>query len=311
MIHIDINQSKIQEARDYHYKIIRYIIKKKLNGNNFKETPPIKGMKIKQVYRINADISRYLNNEENLKNLLIGNPKKLEDIKDKFTLSRHVKSIKRIISYDNWKDYERYGAYDLAKHLDIPTCPYCNRMYTKTVIKKSGKKVTRPAFDHWFPKSKYPLLALSFHNLIPSCTVCNSGIKGSKEYTLDELFHPYYNKGCLKYKFSYEHKNYDDCSFKINSENDFSKNSINTFELEEIYKTHEDEIKDLLKIRQAYSESYIDMLEKQLLSGITLSREEIYRLAFGVHYEEAQFDRRPLSKMKKDILTELGIIKEK
>lgn len=47
-----------------------------------------------------------------------------------------------------------------------------------------------------------------------------------------------------------------------------------------------------------------------MVEGVNLSREEVYRLAFGVHYDEAMFDRRPLSKLMKDILTELGIIKE-
>ena len=41
---------------------------------------------------------------------------------------------------------------------------------------------------------------------------------------------------------------------------------------------------------------------------LNLDKEEIYRLAFGVHYEDALHDRRPLSKMKKDILIELGIM---
>ena len=65
-------------------------------------------------------------------------------------------------------------------------------------------------------------------------------------------------------------------------------------------------MKDLIKIRQAYSDKYIEILNKSL--KINLSKEEVYRLAFGVHYEEDKFDRRPLSKLKKDILTELGII---
>ncbi|WCM41907.1 hypothetical protein MG290_13335 [Flavobacterium sp. CBA20B-1] len=47
------------------------------------------------------------------------------------------------------------------------------------------------------------------------------------------------------------------------------------------------------------------------MGGVTLDRDEVYRLAFGVHFQEAKFDRRPLSKMKKDILIELGIIKSK
>jgi hypothetical protein len=87
----------------------------------------------------------------------------------------------------------------------------------------------------------------------------------------------------------------------------FSEKSIASFELEEIYKAHEDEIEDLRKIRDTYSENYLEMLENQIL-GVSLDREEIYRLTFGVHIQDALFDRRPLSKMKKDILIELGVI---
>ena len=63
------------------------------------------------------------------------------------------------------------------------------------------------------------------------------------------------------------------------------------------------------KIKYAYSDKYIDILERDILGrSVSLSREDVYRLAFGVHFQEANFDRRPLSKMKKDILKELGII---
>ena len=78
---------------------------------------------------------------------------------------------------------------------------------------------------------------------------------------------------------------------------------MNAFELNEIFKAHEDEIKDLRQIKDAYSEDYIAMLECNILRGISLNRDEVYRLAFGVHFQEANFDRIPLSKMKKDILT--------
>lgn len=225
------------------------------------------------------------------------------------------KETKRIFDYEDFceKKVRTYCAYNLAEHLDIPTCVYCNRIYTKTVTIQKGRKITRPTFDHWFPKSKYPLLSLSFYNLIPSCNICNSGVKGNTPFTLSTHFHPYYNnpdKG-FKYTFSYDHSDYDKFKFKIIPDNEFSEVSVNAFELEGIFKAHEDEIEDLRRIKDAYSEDYIDMLENNVLSGsgITLDRDEVYRLAFGVHFQEAKFDRRPLSKMKKDILIELGIIK--
>lgn len=319
MHYIDTELINIKEARDNHYLFMRYIIKKKLNGNTFSELPPISNMnKINKVSGVKSKIFTFLNDEDNLRKVLIGTPDELDTIKEKFTTPGLKKSLKTLLNYDSWikKDekstYKHYNAYHLAKKLDIPTCVYCNRIYTKTVINESGKKVTRPTFDHWFPKVKYPLLALSFYNLIPSCSVCNSGVKGSLPFELSTHFHPYYKnpKNELKYTFSYNHKDYDKFSFKIKTDSgdDFSERSIKAFELENIFKAHEDEIEDLCRIKDAYSEDYIEMLESKILKGVTLDRDEVYRLAFGVHFQEAKFDRRPLSKMKKDILIELGII---
>lgn len=304
MIPIDITKSNIIEARDYHYRIMRYIILKKIRGNQFKESPPLKNMKIKSIKGVSYCIKKYFEDEDNLKRVLIGLPTELDSIKSKFCKNE---KIRKIFDYDNWLSNDKYNAYDLAKKLDIPTCPYCNRMYTKTVMGKAGEKIIRPEFDHWFPKSEYPLLALSFYNLIPSCHICNSNVKGKTEFKLDTHFHPYNPSSNLKATFSYNHKSYDDYKIKINTEDKFALDSVEAFQLENIYQAHEDEVKDLIKIRQAYSDKYIEILNDSL-KGVNLSKEEVYRLAFGVHYEDEKFDRRPLSKLKKDILTELGII---
>ena len=57
------------------------------------------------------------------------------------------------------------------------------------------------------------------------------------------------------------------------------------------------------------SKNIFSSIKKNILKGTSTSDEEIYRLAFGTHIDETKFDRRPLSKMKKDILEELGILK--
>lgn len=218
--------------------------------------------------------------------------------------------IKSIFDYENYfsKKGSAYSTYNLADKLNINTCIYCNRMYAKTVIKPH--KITRPEFDHWFPKSKCPLLALSFFNLIPSCHICNSAIKGDIDLSLDEHFHPYVDNEKIindEIKFSYYNKSLDTYGFTMTHSSLKSKNTIEAFKIKQIYETHEDEIIDLRKIRDTYSESYLQNLSN-LYKGV-ISEEEIYRLAFGVYLEEAKFEKRPLSKMKKDILIELGIIK--
>ncbi|MDV4068897.1 hypothetical protein CMT34_11905 [Elizabethkingia anophelis] len=322
MQYIAVNRTNIEEAKEQHYLFMRYIIKKKLNGTSFSEHPPISQMnqinKISNIHLLDQDVILFLNNEDNLRKVLIGTPDELDIIKSIFSSESQVNTIKKILKYKVWinkeedSTYQKYNAYHLAEKLDIPTCVYCNRIYTKTIITRFDKKITRPTFDHWFPKSEYPLLSLSFHNLIPSCSICNCGVKGATSFSIDTHFHPYYinPNNYFKYRFSYDHVDYNTFSFKIITEagDEFSKRSIEAFELEELFKAHEDEIEDLRRIKDAYSDDYINMLESQILGGVNLDRNEIYRLAFGVHFQEAKFDRRPLSKMKKDILIELGII---
>ena len=88
----------------------------------------------------------------------------------------------------------------------------------------------------------------------------------------------------------------------------YVKNLLEDLKIKEVYNSHTDILFDLLKIRQAYSDRYLSILEKEILKGLTVSASEIYRLAFGVFYEEPNFDKRPFSKFKKDILKELNII---
>lgn len=202
-----------------------------------------------------------------------------------------------------------YSAYDLAENLNINTCVYCNRIYTKTVI--NPHKITRPEFDHWFPKSTYPILALSFYNLIPSCHTCNSGVKSTIIMNTTDYLHPYIPE-VIDFKFSYWIEGVNKYYFHI--KRPFPSkvhNTIVAFKIEEIYETHRDEINDLVRLRRLYSIDYLLKL-KSLLKSVdsNVSMEEIYRLAFGTHYNDENFSKRPLSKMKKDILEELGMILE-
>lgn len=312
MIYINPNEQKIKDASEIHYNFIRYVIKRKLHGSGFTENKP--DSRINEINRKNNipnNIRLFLDDEDNLKNILIGKPDVLNNIKNLFTSENEKKYLRLLFNYDNWVKeenfYEFYNAYSLAKSLDINTCIYCNRLYTKTVI--NPDKITRPEFDHWFPRSKFPLLALSFYNLIPSCHVCNSSVKGSDNLNLIDHFHPYVdNEKNInnEIKFSYYNKSLDTYGFKVNTFSNKGKNTTEAFKIKEIYETHEEEIKELRRIRDVYSESYLQKLST-LYNGI-ISQEEVYRLAFGVYIEEAKFEKRPLSKMKNDILMELGII---
>ena len=328
MIPIDITKSNIIEARELHIKCLTPKILEAVSDSDnsgiksFLTEDRIKcilGGSPKKIYQLNLlflrktiDNFRFKDWEAYNDINKINQPEEKRRLRNIF--SDVYTEIRKIFNYKNFttKKKKEYDAYDLAKNLDIPTCPYCNRTYTKTVITKNREKIIRPEFDHWFPKNQYPLLALSFYNLIPSCHICNSNLKGKIKPDLKYHFHPYNPINNFHPIFSYELKDYDSYKIKFGFRGEFDEKekfeeSLKIFQLENIYQAHEDEVKDLIKIRQAYSDKYIEILNDSL-KGVNLSKEEVYRLAFGVHYEEDKFDRRPLSKLKKDILTELGII---
>tara|TARA_R110002050_G_scaffold4573_2_gene22148 strand:+ start:59456 stop:60439 length:984 start_codon:yes stop_codon:yes gene_type:complete len=222
-----------------------------------------------------------------------------------------ILKVNKIFKYSDGfaKKETKYSTYNLAEALNVQTCVYCNRTYTKTVI--NPNKITRPEFDHWYPKETYPILALSFYNLIPSCHICNSSVKGSTVMNTTNYLHPYLSEK-IDMKFSYWIKSLNKYEFKIkrivNSKED---NTIKAFKLEEIYETHQDEIHDLVHLRKLYSVDYLVKL-RGLLSKVDqkISNEEIYRLAFGTSFEEKDFQKRPLSRMKRDILDELGMLND-
>jgi hypothetical protein len=174
------------------------------------------------------------------------------------------------------------------------------------VIDFIQKSITRPQFDHWFSQTDYPLLSISFFNLIPSCRICNSDIKGAGKMSLKYHLHPYLSNK-VNYNYSYVLDKYNVRSFKLRCHNSKSRRTVKFFALEDIYKEHISEIDDLVSIKKKYSTNYLKNLKSILKSG-GVTNDEIYRLAFGTYIDESKFSNRPLSRLKRDILKELGII---
>lgn len=208
-------------------------------------------------------------------------------------------------------------AYNLVENLGIKTCPYCNRNYISFV--KTKKKKTRPQLDHFYPKAIYPFLACSFYNLIPSCSACNH-MKSDDDSYKDEkdrnLVHPYnvkdgdftfsytfYNLGILK---SIDEKNIrfeDEEKIKITLDTKYEKNN-DYFQLETIYQNHKDIVIELILKEINYPKSYIQELIKNGFG----TEEEIYRFIFSNYLEIDNLHKRPLSKLTRDIVQELGIL---
>lgn len=196
----------------------------------------------------------------------------------------------------------------LLQKLNISVCPYCNRAYTFTI---KGKDGVRPELDHFFPRSeeKYMHLAISFYNLVPSCPVCNH-TKSDKVFD----FHPYYgmlNSLGTKPMFRIENaKNSngvltfpDNPDITIDNQNQNTK----TLCLEPLYKNHAGYAKEILDKIQAYNASLYTPLAATF-QGMNKTPEEIDRLIWGNYIDDAGENKRPLSKLTRDILKQFGII---
>jgi hypothetical protein len=225
-----------------------------------------------------------------------------------------IKDLKRILDYDWFTDKKNkhYDAYKLSDSLNRSTCTYCNRAYTSTVILKvNGQCITRPTLDHWYPKSEYPLLAVSFQNLIPSCFSCNSSVKGTVQLNLTDHIHPYVDitqneDFQFGYFYSTSLNKYRIFVQNAPTKKSKSRDTLKAMFVDEIYNVHHPELDELLSIKKNYSQSYIKKMHNLLDHKLT--KEEVYRLLFGVYYENKDFYKRPLGKFKFDILSQLGML---
>lgn len=241
-----------------------------------------------------------------------------EDLKEK---------IEYIFGYDGvFNTSSKSKSFWLAKRIERKTCPYCNRQYCFTVEKATGRnskeRIVRPSFDHWFLKSKYPLLSLSIHNLIPSCSSCNCSVRGDKEMALNLHVHPYVSyakepKSETYFRFRASKKGTERFAWKLNIDRKAGSRidrTIKTFALDEIYSYHEElEVRDIMMFDARYKGKYLTTLFKKVIkdAGFSLSREEVYRMLFGCELEEDKSLQRPFSKLKHDLLVQIGVIKDK
>lgn len=313
MLYIDDELPHIKNAKALHIKRMYCYINRKINGNN---TDCGDGNCTICPGRTRAvKISRHLRqvlNQIDLKLLVEAQPAKLLQIHKKYnklynqsaarSRVKDQEAISRIFNYDWFCDNDLYNAYDLCKGLDISTCVYCNRLYIVTAFTEKKAPVIRPTLDHWFAKADYPLLAISFYNLIPSCSPCNSSVKHKARFTLDKHVHPYLDKNLTQqYTLrSFYDKTPGTFKIAVDTADRRIKSTLAAMQISDIYQHHQSELKDLDLLRRKYNKRYLKDLGKLLDN--TLTEKDVYRLMFGVEYEEENFHKRPLSKLKKDIL---------
>ncbi len=228
-----------------------------------------------------------------------------------------LKTLLKVFGYDQALSQSKSKSYWLTRVKEQDVCTYCNRQYTFTVIKdlKNGKRenddsrIARPALDHWFPESLYPIMSLSFYNLIPSCTICNSSAKGDALFKFETHIHPYLNeKPNPTFKFGYLPNGKRWTVDFIDVTDGKEKQMLDDFHLRELYHCHDNlEVSELLNLALKNNGTYLDRLFKNVLLDFTpMTKEEIYRMLFGTEMLLDNQDKRPLSKLKHDLLEEIG-----
>jgi len=140
--------------------------------------------------------------------------------------------------------------------------------------------------------------------------ICNH-TKGSKDTYKDKLLSPYeiedntfqltYRLRNINFRQVKKQKYNVNNSFEIEFKK-IDKYSNKYFKLDKLYEQHKDVVLELLIKRTIYSKSYIEEIKR----NFHFTDDEIYRFLFCNYKESDEFNKRPLSKLIKDITDELG-----
>lgn len=224
----------------------------------------------------------------------------------------------------NYNKFRSWNRHEFLTMLGVEICPYCNRQYITSYDDDIDKKTTAD-LDHYYPKSKYPFLALSLYNFIPSCQICNSRFKGDKT---EETMYPYeesFDDEDVQYKFETSIKG--DVRYLIGEDKDFTlsinkrkdkyrtnkleraNNSNEIFKLDKVYQSHKGYVEELFEKAYKYNEVWRDDINDIFKNedSLFIDKKELFEFAFGKNLTPEEYSKRPLAKLTRDILDELGI----
>ena len=263
---------------------------------------------------INRLIKRKLKNypkEIDLEKLITLDYKELCDLKDFIDKNKSFTELNKTQKDYFYTLYQRLKKSEYIKDLDITVCPYCNRNYIFNFKKSNSLKATAQ-LDHFFDKSTYPYFSISIFNLIPSCQTCNQ----RKSKIQNDIYHPFtetfnddvkFKLKLIDSKFYYD-KDSLEIEKKILRNEDKVNLHIKTFNIDNLYEEHKDIVLELIQKAQIYNESYIDELYQKYEGTLFKNREDVLRHITGGYIEDKDINKRPLSKLIKDISEELDLI---
>lgn len=206
---------------------------------------------------------------------------------------------------------KHYNNANLVDDLGIEVCPYCNRNFIRTTIigKKRMLKATSQ-LDHFFDKATHPYFALCLFNLIPVCSSCNHS-KLDKEFKKSPFEIEDVDKGFI---FSLEYAKADYTkpdAFKVitTTPDNVLRDQKEILGLETLYSKHNDIGHELFLKQHIYSEDRIMELCESFPELFT-SPNEVRQLILGNYIDKKDVGKRPLAKMTRDIMMQLGFIEE-
>lgn len=210
----------------------------------------------------------------------------------------------------NFDYYRKNVLVEVARRLNVKSCPYCNMHYTlyaNEPRKRSVRKLARFQFDHFFDKAQYPMLSMSLYNLVPSCGVCNQG-KSIGQLALE--YNPYYNDIHKQFHFELTDPLGPYTAARVNDEVEVSlvpetgvdydafKTYADMFHLKSLYGRHGDIVQEVFD--KAYEEPYylnpdnFDFLRDR-------SSDYLKRLWLGNYAVPEEIEKRPMAKFMQDL----------
>lgn len=242
----------------------------------------------------------------------------------KFTTGQYLTTLNDEVFKNEIEEAFGYSAFRksakaswFAERFGISACLYCNAQFTLAIGKDGTKKKLLFQLDHFYNKSKFPFLSLTLGNLIPSCSTCNIS-KSSKSFTLITHIHPYHGDANIMFDFYIDennaleyligNRNYKLLTPKVNVVDPRFDDHKTTFGIEAIYEKHADVVEELLLKSLYYNKSKREELEMEF-ADLNLSGSVIDRFVLGNYSLDSEINKRPLSKLSKDIGKQLKIIK--
>jgi len=248
-------------------------------------------------------------NKISFKKLIISDFKYLQKLVDYIDKNKSYTQLSKLQKEIFYTLYERLKKAKFIEFLNVKTCLYCNRNFV--INFKNDKKLSTTAqLDHFFSKKDYPYLSVSLYNLIPCCPTCNLRKLDKKV----NILHPFFDDIDKEIKFVLKLKDtkfyYSIKGFEIELKTNFkrAKNHIEVFKLEDLYNEHKDIVLELIQKKYMYNESYLDELFRKYEGTFFKNKEDLLRLVSGGYISEEEINKRPLSKLIKDISEELDFI---